>query len=402
MSNRIDYKNNNKTSDMTMKEMRKNKKSGFFLFLLLSVVVIFTAYAAYLKTSNNEFHVLDFKKLIANITADNPIDEEEPKIIEIKYDAKDKPIFEVYKSHIIKCTLYSVTSIDKKGEEQWSIPILLNKPLMQSNGSKLFIADIGGRALYIIEGGTIKWQTSISGDIINAHINEKGYISVVHEAEGYASAITTFDPSGQEIFKRYIVDTFILSCQVSPSQEHVIINGLDVSGANVSSHVEFTDLLGNPFAALVPKQGEIYPFLLTLKDNSFTLINDDTLIYYDTNREKIWENKYRKIYAAGIIEDRNIVVAAKKDGTRDDDTEVYILNKEGKETRKLNISGKVYNMALWNDIVAVNNKREVYFINSRGNLEKKYTSISDVDKVIFFSNNEAALITKNSIIILKI
>ena len=52
--------------------------------------------------------------------------------------------------------------------------------------------------------------------------------------------------------------------------------------------------------------------------------------------------------------------------------------------------------------MAINTGREVYFINSKADLILKYNSLSDVLQVYFFSKDEAAIVTRNSVDIIKI
>ncbi|HOJ10511.1 MAG TPA: DUF5711 family protein [Clostridiales bacterium] len=381
------------------------KKSGVFLFILLLIAIMFTAYIAYLKSNNIDISKIGLKKLVSAAIQGHEIDADNANIFEIGYEAKDKPSFEVYREWLIKCTLYSVTAIDKKGEEQWSIPILLNKPMLQSQGGRLLVSDIGGRSIYVIEGKNIKWQKAVDGNIINASINETGYVSVVHETEGYKGMVSVYDVDGQEIFHRYINETFVLSSQVMASGQQIIINNIDASGSTAYTCIDFTDLMGNPFAALVPEQGAIYPFILALSDDSFALANDVSIIYYNKNREKLWENKYKKIYGCKEISDKSFIAAVddiNDTGGRQKFSGVIILNKDGRITARCPIDGQVCNISTFKDIAAVNNKREVYFINSKGTLEGKYSSITDIEKVIFFNKNEAALITKSRIIIINI
>lgn len=401
-TNRANRDNNDNNKNHEKSEVGENKKAGFFLFLLLIVFTLFISYTAYLKSNEKGLLKVDFKNLISSLITENPTGTEKEEDIEIMYEVKNKPSFQVYKDLIIKGTTFSITALNKKGEEQWSIPILLSKPLMQSSQAGIFVADIGGRAIYLIEGNNIKWKTSVDGDIINAHINDKGFVSVVHKAEGYKGAIIIFDPEGREIFKRFIADTFILSCQVFPTSQQIAINSLDITGTNVGSHIEFTDLSGEPFAALVPEPEDIFPFLFPLTDNSFALMSDTTFVYYNKNREKLWENKYKEIYAAGVISDKSFVLASNQDSNKDNASDISILNKDGKEIMKQVVQGKVYSMSTFNEIIAVNNKREVFFFNSKGGLVNKYSSISDVERVLFLNRGQVALITKNSIIIVKI
>ena len=214
-----------------------------------------------------------------------------------------------------------------------------------------------------------------------------------------------FDPESQEIFRRYIAETFVISSKVLPSGNQVIINCLDVSGASASSYIEFTDFLGNPFAALVPKEGCMYPVLLVLNDSTFSLLDDTTMICYDKNREKTWENEYERIYACNILSGKYFIIAVKDDSDgRSNLTDILIINKNGQEICKQAIDGEVYNIfsSSDHDIAAINNEREVIFINSKGKILGRFSSISDIQKVLILSNNEVAIITKDSMTITEI
>jgi len=383
---------------------KDSRISGFLLFLLLVAVIVFIAYKAYLKSNEGNFTNIDIEKLISKALDDSE-EVEEKKIVEVKYEIKDKPYFEVYNDWIIKCTIYNVTALDRNGREQWSIPLLLNKPMLKTGKSGLLIVDIGGRNIYFIKDKNIKWQKAVDGDIINADISEDGYVTVVHKMEGYKALVVLFDPEGQEIFRRYIAETFVISSKVSPSGDQVIINCLDVTGANASSYIEFTDFLGNPFAALVPKEGCMYPVLLVLNDSTFSLLDDTTMICYDKNREKTWENEYERIYAGNVLSGKYFIIAVKDDSDgRSNLTDILIINKNGQEICKQAIDGEVYNIFVSSDhdIAAINNKREVIFINSKGKILGRFSSISDIQKVLILSKNEVAIITKDNITITEI
>ncbi|HOJ11091.1 MAG TPA: DUF5711 family protein [Clostridiales bacterium] len=123
------------------------------------------------------------------IGEDSDKDAEEARNIEIKYEARDKTVFEIYNNWIIKCMIYSVTAIDKNGKEPWNMPVLLNKPLLKFSMAGLLVAYIRGRNIYLIKDKVIKWQTVVGGDIIYADINKDGFVSVVHKTEGYKALL---------------------------------------------------------------------------------------------------------------------------------------------------------------------------------------------------------------------
>jgi hypothetical protein len=243
-------------------------KHKIVAFLLLFLVMVGIAAAMYLKSQGLEIKNISVMEFLSDIASTN-----DNKVIKgndyvVNYDAKEHPTFGIYKDLVIKCTRDYLTALNKKGEEQWKIPVLLNKPLIKTAGQDLLVADIGGRDVYVIKGRNIKWEIKTDDNIINADISESGHVTVVQEQKGYKAKVITYDSNGMDIFTRNIVESFVVSAMVSPSGKQVLINGLDVSGVNATTTFEFTDILGNPFAAKVPMQNEIFPSVWYFSDNS--------------------------------------------------------------------------------------------------------------------------------------
>ncbi len=390
---------------MNVTEERKkvtssSKKSGIILFILLFIAIMFMAFTAYLKSKNISINSIDINKLFNSVVENRVAEEKELKLWEIRYEAKDRPTFIVYKDLIIKSTLHGITAIDKQGNEKWNFPVKMNKPLLKTKGLNLVAADIGGTMVLAIDQKGIKWEETFEGDIINVDISKKGFITVVHKVEGYKGVVRVFDPEGQEVFKRYIIDTFVFSGEVMPSGESVIINSIDISGIGATSCIEFTDLLGNPFAALLPRENLVYPFVFTLEDDSFSIANDTSIIHFDRNRNEVWEKKYKKVYSIDVIDDNLFIVAVNSNDTANT-SEILFITREGKVVKSYPLKREVNNISTYRDIVAINTGREVYFINSKADLVEKYNSLSDVIQVYFFSKDEAAIVTRNCIEIVK-
>lgn len=378
-----------------------NKKSAVILFALLFIGIMFIAFTSYLKSKDINISDVDINELFNRVIQKKADGEEGLKLWEIEFGVKDRPSFIVYKDLLIKSTLHGITAMDKKGDEQWGVPINMNKPLLKTRGTNVVVADIGGKLILSIAQKGVKWEKTIEGNIINADISKKGFITVVHEVEGYKGMVEVFDPEGQEVFKRYIIDTYVFSSEVLPSEDSVIINSIDISGIGAASYMEFTDLLGNPFAALLPRENQVYPLILMLEDNSFTVANDTSIIYFDKNRNEVWEKKYKKVYSIDIIANKLFIVAANNKNTTNT-SEIFLINREGKVLKSYPLNAKVNNISTYQDIGAVNTGREVYFINNKGEQIVKYSSMSDVMEVHFLSKNEAAVVTRSSIDIIKI
>ena len=81
-------------------------------------------------------------------------------------------------------------------------------------------------------------EKELDGSIINADINEKGHVAVVHEENRSRNAASVFNEEGIRYFIDNSGDDFILSANVSPSGEDVMLNYAITSGVNAATHLK--------------------------------------------------------------------------------------------------------------------------------------------------------------------
>lgn len=389
-----------------LKTEQPGKRTNIAMTLLLFAAVLAVAFFVYLKSQNIDISDVNIKEFIAGITSMKEKETDKEKVVEISYDAKERPAFSVYKDTVIKCTRDGISGLNKKGEELWTKSFTIENPIMKTNGTDVLIADIGGNEVCVINGSDVKWNIKVDNDIINADISESGHVTVVHEAKGYRSKIRVFDPLGVEMFERNIAEKFVLSARVSPSGKQLLINSIDAGGVSATSSLEFTDMLGNPFAARIPKDTLVFPSAWYLNDDSVFAVSDSYIVYFDKGRNEKWGKEFREVYSSNTVSGKYLVLAAaseKKGGAFGRSlTDIQVLNIKGQQISSYTIEDRVVNIDTYSDVIAINTGREVYFINTRGKLVGKYSSKSDIMRVYFFSKVEAAIVTKNSVVIIKI
>ena len=75
-------------------------------------------------------------------------------------------------------------------------------------------------------------------NIINADINEKGHVTVIHEEDRSRNAASVFNDEGTRYFIDNSGDEFILSANVSPKGEEVLLNYAITSGVNATTDLK--------------------------------------------------------------------------------------------------------------------------------------------------------------------
>lgn len=381
------------------------KMSRIVSFVLLSVVIVGMAFIAYMKSQGVDINDLSLKEVLSRIVKENGRAEKEAILNEISFNPKENPVFHEYKGLIIKCTKDYIKALNKKGEEVWSRHIAISKPLIKSNGSELVVADLEGKDIYVFSGRNLKWNEKFDGKLINVDISESGYIAVVQEGKGFRNTVRVFDPRGLEMFIRNIGEKYVISANIAPSGEQLIINSLDVSGVDLNPTLEFFDMMGNPYAARTLESGMIFPLIKHLEDDSFLAASDSLLVFYDRDRNEKWRRNFQKVYSADILLEKYVVAAVKNknaEGRGSYVPVVEIINNKGQTTAISEICDEVVNIRTFSDIIAVNTGREVFFINSKGRLVGKYSSKSDIEDVYLFNKMEAAVVTKTCIAVVSV
>ncbi|MCX8129099.1 MAG: DUF5711 family protein [Clostridia bacterium] len=381
-------------------------KIGAVSFFLLLLVVVTIAFAVYLKSKNENIGDLSIKELISTVFSDKGGKSAVEKLIgQIEYDYKEHPVYSIYKDSIIKCTKDNVMCLNKKGEVLWSKSIQISNPLIKVGDSYLLIADLNGRYFYVINGKEIKWEQKVDSNIINADINEKGYVAIVKEYRGYKGAVEVYDPHGNWIFTSTKGENHILSAKVLPSCDGVAVNTLDTSGVSADTQFEFISMAGKVTGKL-KEINAIFPFIWPMNNNSIVAVGDSAAVCIDEEKKIKWRLQFDKVYSSNSSLGKLIVIAAKGNGSSGmfsgEKTEVKIINTAGESAKEFSVDGDVYGIETYGSTIAVNSGREIYFANTKGKLIGKYSSKIDILEVQFFNKDEVAVISKNNIVVTRI
>jgi hypothetical protein len=381
------------------------KMSSVFITLLLVIMVFTIAFFAYLKSENIEISNIKIEELAVKIAAIREKKTKADSIVEIPYDLKERPVFSCYENVIIKCTADGIRALNKKGEELWFKSYPMEKPVVKTGANGILVYDEGGNEVCVLDEKDFKWNIKTDESIINADISRNGHVAVVQQVQGYKAKVRVFDPMGIEMFYRNIAEKFVVSSKVSPLGKQLLINSIDASGAEATSSIEFTDMFGNPFAARVPKQDFVFPSVWYLNDDSVYAVGDSNIVYYDKNRNEKWRKEFNEIYSSSIASGKYLAVALNS-GERSshfgkNTTDIQVLSKEGKQIASYKIEDLVINLEAFNDVIAANTGREVYFLNTSGKFYGKYNSKSDIHYVSYLNNSEAAVITRESVVVVR-
>ena len=283
------------------------------------------------------------------------------------------------------------------------IQVSLANPIYDTQGNYLLLADKDGSNFYLIDNDKIQWQKSVDGNISKITVNKNGAVGIVVTNTTYKSIIIMYDSTGTECFKTYLGSTLATDITISNNSKYLSFIEINTTGASIISKVKTISI---DKAKNEPKDAIIYTYdldtnVLAIKIKYY---NDDIMLLTDTSLNKLKDGNIQKIEDLSddvsfvdITLDKNI--AEIKENKSKEIKNEYELNFISDENQKVNIyyfDDTIKSMICYDDKVALNFGSQIEFVNTRGNLVKKYTSLKNI-KEVQLTSKIATIIFKDNI-----
>lgn len=291
-----------------------------------------------------------------------------------------------------------------------SINVNLNNPIYSTSGRYLVIGDKGKQKVYLVSGKKILWETDIEGMVSRVSVNENGYVSVVCVGSTYKSIVTMYNQSGSSLFKTYIPNNTVIDSTISSDNKFLSFAEIDTSKTSIESTIKTISVKdvaeaasnsvintysipGNALVVNLKYHGS--KNLLCMCDNGIYSLSDGK-IEQITN----FEEQNKKYSFAGINLLNTIYeIEEISDGISNQSSNVLLVNSLNRKAKTYSIGGIAKETSASDDNIAVNLGTEVYFINSRGWLIKKYIATQEIKDVIV-SDRVAAIVFRDKIEVL--
>ncbi|MDK2801327.1 MAG: hypothetical protein PWQ70_2946 [Clostridiales bacterium] len=326
----------------------------------------------------------------------------------ITFDQGIQYEFKAYKNNILLCSRDGIKAIDKKGAEEWSIPLTFNKPLIQTTNKYILVANQGGREINVVTNYSIVSNVTTEEPIIMAKINDSGYFAVVTKEKGYKGKVTVFNPKGHELYRWHSVENSIIDIDISYDGKRIAVATVDTSKGKVSGGLVFFNLTEEkPYAGILIED-TLISNIKFYKDNSLVAIGDNQVISFSPQGVQKWNIDYagRELQTFNIDSDEIIVLALsqKKGGNfLNNDSIVEILSRNGQKQGTYKASGEIKFLDVEDDLIALNKKRDVCIINPKGIEIAKATASKDIKDIDLFRNKrEILMVSRNALDVLQL
>lgn len=325
----------------------------------------------------------------------------------IDYDSNKSTTIIPYDKYVALLNNNQLDIYNSSGKKIQSIDLKISNPLISTNGKYIVIAEKDKEKIYVLSGTKILWSKDLSGNISRVNINENGYASVVCSGTTYKSVVNVFDKNGEELFKTYIPSNKVVDTAISSDNKFVSIAEVDTSGTLIKSIVKtisIKDAKSSPESAIVntyemPTNSLIVNIRYQGSKNLICMTDDGISILSDGKKQDVYDftEENKKYSFAGIDMISNVyVVEESSNDISNQMSSIIITNSGTKRKHEYKLKNIAKDTLSSGDIVAINLGTEVYFIDSKGWLKKKYIANEEIKDVVI-SDRIAAIVYKDNV-----
>ena len=392
--------------------IKRGSAKPLFILLLIVAVILFTVFMLLKNNTGTVINLRDFAAGVADRrigSSTGEAGEGDSALVApvntIFYDSGEETEFCLYRNYIVECSKDTFSMYGKNGEEVFRKNIEFQKPLLKKSGNYLLAADAGGRTAFVMEDKNLRWEEHFNSNMTNISINANGYIAVVLETVGYRSTVRVMAPIGRKLFDWVVADDYVISTEISPSNDSIVLNRINTNGIGVRSVLEFLDIKSEPFAKIVSDEGDVFLKTLLLDDDTLATASEVEFVYYSEarkdpeerevlvkKREVLAEESFDAILAMSEFPKRKITLAVERDGR----SFLITYQRDGKSNILLESELPIINMTAENSLLIVNLGKRVLVMKENGKIALDLSFESEVLYGSVSGKSEILIVTKRS------
>lgn len=295
---------------------------------------------------------------------------------------------------------------DNSGKKQDELNIEITKPIFNSNGRHLVIAEEKGQKVYLITDKGIAWEKSIEGNISQVEVNKNGYVAITIVDTINKTVVAVYDNTGNWLFNNILSTTRVVSTSLSNDNKYLALAEIDTSGTQIQSSIKVMSIeegKNNPSNSIKKVYNSEKGDLITQikyqeKDKLLCMYTDKIdVIKTDETTETISENKDKKVSFTSIsLSNSAVMLEEKSSGLFTADSIVSIINPDNKNISTYTTEAVTKEIYTYDNIIGLNLGAEVELINTSGWLVKKYTAEQEITNIVL-SSSMAGIVYRDKI-----
>jgi len=225
---------------------------------------------------------------------------------EFQFENLASNTFAVFNDGIAVASNAGLSVYDRRASQVYAVRTPLEQPIIETAGEFVLAYDLGGLNMQVGNTSGHLWHLEADGRLIDARINEHGWVTVSFEQTGTLGVIRVYDPEGRPRFHvRAGVGHLIGANLAADNRTLVFLTMTELGGRVAWYHIDAEP--EEPEYEYLEEGELFFDFWFTARDGSVGVISSDRVRFLSDKGEPRGEYAFSERYLRAYDVDRERV-----------------------------------------------------------------------------------------------
>ena len=308
-----------------------------------------------------------------------------------RYNSDQSGHFASLDGSLVSVSIHQLTVLDEKNRTLYDEAVKFQTPSLQSRGGRAVAYDVGGTEVYVLSDKGLVYKLDCAGEVLNASLNQKGWLTVVCGESGCKAAVRVYDAEGEAVFAFRSSDRFVMTAALSADSRTLAAVTMGQENGVFASYVVFYRVNSDKEAGRCTLRGSVV-YDLTAAGSGFCAVTEEQLCFLSGDGVMTAAYDYGGDYLRRVsVSDDGyaaVLLGRYRTGTQH---RIVTVNGEGKELAALEIDAEVASLSAAGRYVAVLTGEELVIYDKQLNPCAQLQEVSQAREVLMRSDGSAVL-----------
>lgn len=308
-----------------------------------------------------------------------------------RYNSDQSGHFASLDGSLVSVSMHQLTVLDEKNRTLYDESVKFQTPSLQSRGGRAVAYDVGGTEVYVLSDKGLVYKLDCAGEVLNASLNQKGWLTVVCGESGCKAAVRVYDAEGEAVFAFRSSDRFVMTAALSADSRTLAAVTMGQENGVFASYVVFYRVNSDKEAGRCTLRGSVV-YDLTAAGSGFCAVTEEQLCFLSGDGVMTTAYDYGGDYLRRVsVSDDGyaaVLLGRYRTGTQH---RIATVNGEGKELAALEIDAEVASLSAAGRYVAVLTGEELVIYDKQLNPCAQLQEVSQAREVLMRSDGSAVL-----------
>ena len=308
-----------------------------------------------------------------------------------RYNSDQSGHFASLDGSLVSVSMHQLTVLDEKNRTLYDEAVKFQTPSLQSRGGRAVAYDVGGTEVYVLSDKGLVYKLDCAGEVLNASLNQKGWLTVVCGESGCKAAVRVYDAEGEAVFAFRSSDRFVMTAALSADSRTLAAVTMGQENGVFASYVVFYRVNSDKEAGRCTLRGSVV-YDLTAAGSGFCAVTEEQLCFLSGDGVMTAAYDYGGDYLRRVsVSDDGyaaVLLGRYRTGTQQ---RIVTVNGEGKELAALEIDAEVASLSAAGRYVAVLTGEELVIYDKQLKPCAQLQEVSQAREVLMRSDGSAVL-----------